>query len=169
MTQAIHNRIDDAIDLPDDEIVEAALAELDHAWTRRERLWVLTMPRDTSLLVEAVPGGVIVRAELATFEQVPANSVETITDFLHDPQSRCADMPIAWNASSVAIELFVPRFDLEEEIPKAVSRVAAAWRLLSQSVQALLVPRLADEYRSFRCSSSSPRRSGEFVSVSPEL
>ena len=165
MTPAIQNPVDDASDLPDDEVVESALAELDHAWTRQERSWVLTMPHATSLLVAAVPGGVTVRAELATFEHVPADIVETITDFLHDPQSRCAELPVVWNASSVAIELFVPRFDLEAEIAKAVSRVAVACRLLSPSVQALLVPRLADEYRSFRCSSSSPCRSGELVSV----
>lgn len=157
----------DRTDPPDEDVIETALAGLDQSWSRRERLWVISMPRSATLLVEAVSGGVVVRAELATFEQLPPDVAETITQFLNDSLSRFPDVRAAWSSSSVSLERFVPLIDLDEQFVAAVPRVADVRRRLSSPVQALLAPRLSAEYRMFLGLSSLDCPSGELVSVSP--
>jgi hypothetical protein len=139
---------------PADDLIDSALDATGFPWVRRDTVWSIAATGSLvrELLVRPVPGGVRIEAVLLEWDEAGAQETEALDRFLRGATRGLRFARCAVDGKKVVVSCEAASGDLEIQLPLGVGGVAAACRLLSREVAALLVPELAQMYLDGGCS-----------------
>jgi hypothetical protein len=133
-----------------EEAIEAALEAVGWPWTRRGASWIIpanaALPRE--IQVRRGEGSVRVEAVLVEWD-AETEAVEALTQFLRGAEAGLPGVHCEIEGTVARIAVDLGHHQIDQELPRAVSAVAAALRRLSREAAALLHADAARAYLAF--------------------
>jgi hypothetical protein len=135
-----------------DEAIEAALDGGGFSWAKRASSWavVVTARLPREVLVGPAPGGALVAATLAEWDEIAPACSEALAQFLVAAQAGLRFARCEKDDRRARIVGFAGAASLDADLVHALLGVAAGCDLLAREAEALLRPEVAETYLNCR-------------------